>query len=1202
MLRSFYRLLNIRASEQPRFLILYVMLFVSNAGTTWGRTILYAAFLDSVGVQALPWVMIASAVLSIVVSSVYAAFADRLSNDTLLIFIMLGSALGIVLGWAGLVQASMMQIASFFLYLFFLTHLELVNVHWTTYVNGFYDTQSAKRLFSAIASAGRFSAIFAGFTMPLLTGIFPSSTIVLIWLATVLFVAVLAWAMPSLLHEPRHYSERATLLSGSPASYFDNLREGNRFVNESPFLRWVAVSAFTLMVLFSLINYQSSVLFKAELGTTKAIADWTGLLSALTNLLALPIQLFLISRIIKRFGVGNTSLIYPGGTLAIVLSMVAFPNVYSASAGFFQRTAFRTSFQAIIDGLLYNAVPLRIKGRARAFVGGVISPLGSLMGSLVLLAPILITPIGIGVLLTAAAVAYVVAAFNVRREYTTALLQMLEQEDYSFLLAQQEDAEEVTVADPATLNSLKQKLAASDNPEITLFIAKLIGQVASQEAAPILGQAARDTQDPRVRSLLLDTLASADTGTQAAQQVYAEFLNDPDGRVRQSALAGLYDVYGANSSEYLALAERSLNDPDIEVRAQLLPALLRSNNPAYQAQAAQVVSEMLASAEPVQRRVAARVLAEAGSMQFVEQLVGCLEDPADEVRLEAAQAIEALARKDWPPALIERVKEQQLPRLHDPIERVRQIALTVLGRLGGREAYAPLIEALTDPSPQIRATAVEALVEAGQAVVPALYKELDSTVMQTRKMAAVVLTRIDPKEYSAAVQMNITRNLLDICRNQGLLEALAPCSDYRSVALVGSGLRERNRELLDELFYFLAARHGEATVKVVADSLHSDDPRMRANAAEALETLTTTQTAQLIASLHDPEVKPAHILRVSADIWDMQHPDTLTAIRQLHDNVDGAAWARPMMTYALGEMGARLPAPAAGGTAGEPPAPAAPAAAPPAAPEGGARGRRGRRPSLLDALAGGDSGDKAKAAEEPSPPPPRAAGGTEGVAAPGYRLPMTRAEVEALLQADLADSNPETQEAATSAMRLLADSAAPDQTKKERAMLSTIEKIIFLKEVPFFQGMTVNQLKILANVCEEQLFNEDERIFNQGDAGGVLYVVVTGKVALEQEKRKGSFARLGAVGPHSYFGEMNLFDNSPRTVTALAIQDTLTLRLRREPLIALARQYPDLSLELINVLSARLREINDRVGDLARTKTRELQKFFDRFEEQQKTE
>ena len=162
-------------------------------------------------------------------------------------------------------------------------------------------------------------------------------------------------------------------------------------------------------------------------------------------------------------------------------------------------------------------------------------------------------------------------------------------------------------------------------------------------------------------------------------------------------------------------------------------------------------------------------------------------------------------------------------------------------------------------------------------------------------------------------------------------------------------------------------------------------------------------------------------------------------------------------------------------------------------------------------------------------------------------------------------------------------------------MLSTIEKIIFLKEVPFFQGMTIDQLRVLANVCEERMFHEDTVVYSAGDPGGILYVVVNGRVGLEQEKRTGS-ARLATIDAYSYFGEQNLFDNSPRTTSAVAIQDTLTLQLRREPLIVLARQHPDLSLELINVLSERLRDANDRIAELTRTRPRELHKLFDLFE------
>ena len=162
-------------------------------------------------------------------------------------------------------------------------------------------------------------------------------------------------------------------------------------------------------------------------------------------------------------------------------------------------------------------------------------------------------------------------------------------------------------------------------------------------------------------------------------------------------------------------------------------------------------------------------------------------------------------------------------------------------------------------------------------------------------------------------------------------------------------------------------------------------------------------------------------------------------------------------------------------------------------------------------------------------------------------------------------------------------------------MLSAIEKIIFLKEVHFFQGMTVEQLRALANVCEEEFFPTQTRLFNQGDPGGTLYIVVSGRVGIEQEKRKGSFARLATVEAHSYLGETDFFDNNIRSHSAIAIQDTLTLRLRREPLIALARQHPDLALELINVLSTRLREANDRIAELTRTHPRELHRLYDQL-------
>ena len=154
-----------------------------------------------------------------------------------------------------------------------------------------------------------------------------------------------------------------------------------------------------------------------------------------------------------------------------------------------------------------------------------------------------------------------------------------------------------------------------------------------------------------------------------------------------------------------------------------------------------------------------------------------------------------------------------------------------------------------------------------------------------------------------------------------------------------------------------------------------------------------------------------------------------------------------------------------------------------------------------------------------------------------------------------------------------------------------------MKEVPFFRSMTVDQLKALASVCEEEQFPEGAHIFDEGEAGGAFYLVVSGRVGIEQETRTGARARLAVIDARSYFGESTSSTTSPRSTAAVALQDTLVLRLRREPLIELAGRHPDISLELINVLAQRLREANDQIAGLARSRPRKLHRLFDSMEE-----
>ncbi len=1186
--RLLNNLFNIRPGEGPRLAILYSMYFVALTGINWGEPIVEAAFLEQIGLKFLPWAFVANAIFSILAIAVYTAFADRTSNTTLLIAILGISVAGIIaglvlLGW-GLV---------FFTYplLYLILNvplLDIFNVHWATYVNSFYDTQSAKRIIPVLGSGARVAGIVAGLTLPLLNTVLAPGGIIFIWLTTLVIMALLAWLMPSLLKrskpadEPRFVSPQpATDPARQTASYLDNVRDGFRYVTRSSFLRWMAVSTFLVFILFKLISFQAFEIMEAELQTTENISNFIAILNGIGNLVALPIQLFLINRLISRVGLGNASLTFPFGTLAVCGALVASPTLPTAALAYVDRTTFRTTFRNPIDSLLYNAVPLRVKGRARAFIGGLIVPVGGLIGGLLLLIPTVssawLLPALIGIL----AVAYPITALVVRKHYTQALIEMLEQEDFSFLLAH--SPSNIIAADPATLNMLKKKLDEGKSHEFTLFMAQLISQIGDKEAVPILAEAAKTAKEGRLRAAIINTLIAAEVSGQAVQELYTDFLADPDSQVRQVALAGLEQLIGPEDEQFRSMALGMLSDADSKVRIRVLAALAHANDFYELRPAMNALEQLLADSDPYLHAQGVRILGQvgysqarsspAGSLRAVQTLANHLVDSEDEVRLAAAMAIEKLSKTKMSDQAAKLVLKQ-IPRLlDDPVERIRQAAIDALGAQwpqmqaqneSGESSHQAIVAALTDSSLQVRTTAVEAMVQVGKSIIPFIHPLLASPELQLRKMAAVILSRVNRREFGDLIKSHITSNLLTIYQNYGRIAALTVYADYPSLAVLQSALYEENEALVDEIFYLLAAVHDPDSLKIITESLESDSVRTRANAVEALEALTTPQTAQLIAPLFEPEPKPERLLELSRETWDMHPPDAVQVIKEIMTG-SNAPWLRAIMTFALGEIGASLSDEEK--KKEEPPA------------------RRRPPADLLGMLI--DSPE-----ETGSPAPAKS---PERISRPksASRFPLTLEEIETLLATATADPVADVRSAAEAAKMMLAGVGPTETVEKEGVLLSTIERIIFLKEVPFFEGMTINQLQVLATICEEELFEEDQLIFNQSDPGGALYVIVTGRVGIEQEKRQGSFARLATLEAHSYFGEMTLFDNGPRSAAAIALQDTLTLRLRREPLIALARQYPDLSLELINVLSERLRQANNRIAELTRTRPRQLQKLFD---------
>ena len=77
--RLLNKLFNIRPAEWPRFLFLYLILFIINAGAVWGEAIVIAAFLEQVGLEALPLVLMAMTLVTFPATAFLSHFEEMMA-------------------------------------------------------------------------------------------------------------------------------------------------------------------------------------------------------------------------------------------------------------------------------------------------------------------------------------------------------------------------------------------------------------------------------------------------------------------------------------------------------------------------------------------------------------------------------------------------------------------------------------------------------------------------------------------------------------------------------------------------------------------------------------------------------------------------------------------------------------------------------------------------------------------------------------------------------------------------------------------------------------------------------------------------------------------------------------------------------------------------------------------------------------------
>src|SRR6266513_624505 len=139
-----------------------------------------------------------------------------------------------------------------------------------------------------------------------------------------------------------------------------------------------------------------------------------------------------------------------------------------------------------------------------------------------------------------------------------------------------------------------------------------------------------------------------------------------------------------------------------------------------------------------------------------------------------------------------------------------------------------------------------------------------------------------------------------------------------------------------------------------------------------------------------------------------------------------------------------------------------------------------------------------------------------------------------------------------SARKLVADKLLWEPLGRWRRSSPELDRVQFLKTVPFFDQLSNRQLKRVSDIMFERTYETEELIFEEGQPGAALFLILDGKIAIEIY-RETSTMRLAVLERGAFFGEMALLDEMPRSATARAVERTRTLALYRTDLNGLGR-------------------------------------------------
>lgn len=143
------------------------------------------------------------------------------------------------------------------------------------------------------------------------------------------------------------------------------------------------------------------------------------------------------------------------------------------------------------------------------------------------------------------------------------------------------------------------------------------------------------------------------------------------------------------------------------------------------------------------------------------------------------------------------------------------------------------------------------------------------------------------------------------------------------------------------------------------------------------------------------------------------------------------------------------------------------------------------------------------------------------------------------------------------------------------------DKLQAIKAVPMFSAMDSRQLSQLCDSCRTARYKAQQMIFSPAQAAEQFFVVLHGQVKIFKISARGDEQILHLYGPGETFGEAAMWAQINYPAHAQVLEDAELLIVSRSNLRRLIEQSPEVAMRMMAGLSAKLREFNQLIEELA---------------------